>query len=83
VRTRDDGGFFRPRSRQGAQHGYRIVGRTGSHVQLRYEHPDTGEVRNVTVPMYNRLDVGVLQSIANQCGADDFDKWCEWIDRTR
>lgn len=64
------------------KHGYEPQGRTGSHVQLRYV-TDSGEVRNVTVPMYNRIDVGVLQEIAEQCGANDFRQWCEWIDRNR
>ena len=63
------------------KHEYRAIGRKGSHVQLRYEHPETGEVRNVTVPMYDRIDVDVLQDIADQCGANDFRKWCEWIDQ--
>ncbi|WEL21784.1 Toxic component of toxin-antitoxin system, dsRBD-like fold, HicA family [Halorhabdus sp. BNX81] len=30
---------------------YYPVDRTGSHLKLRYQHPKTGEVRNVTVPM--------------------------------
>lgn len=64
-------------------HDYRIVGRSGSHVQMRYSHPETDEVRNVTVPQYDRIDVSILQSIADQCGAEDFEKWCGWIDRNR
>jgi predicted RNA binding protein YcfA (HicA-like mRNA interferase family) len=31
--------------------GYTPVDRTGSHLKLRYVHPETGEVRNVTVPL--------------------------------
>jgi len=65
------------------KHGYRSIDRTGSHVKLRYRHPETGEVRNVTVPMYRRIDVDILQKIARQCGANDFREWCEWIDRHR
>jgi predicted RNA binding protein YcfA (HicA-like mRNA interferase family) len=64
-------------------HGYRIVGRQGSHVQLRYEHPVTDEVRTVTVPQYDRIDVSILQRIADQCGVREFRAWCEWIDRNR
>jgi predicted RNA binding protein YcfA (HicA-like mRNA interferase family) len=30
---------------------YYPIDRTGSHLKLRYEHPQTGEVRNVTVPL--------------------------------
>jgi predicted RNA binding protein YcfA (HicA-like mRNA interferase family) len=63
-------------------HGYRPVGRTGSHLQLRWESADTEEVRTVTVPMKSEDDipVGTLRSIADQCGATDFEAWCEWID---
>jgi predicted RNA binding protein YcfA (HicA-like mRNA interferase family) len=64
-------------------HGYHVVDRTGSHIKLRYEDANTGEVRNVTVPAYDRIDVDVLQNIADQCGADDFRRWCEWIERCR
>lgn len=64
------------------KHGYQYVSRTGSHVQLR-DVTDDGTVRNVTVPMYDRIDVSLLQSIADQCGAQDFHSWCEWIDRHR
>lgn len=66
-------------------HGYRKAGRTGSHLKLRYEHPETDEVRVVTVPMKSEDEIptGTLQSIANQCGAKDFHAWCEWIDGNR
>ncbi|MEM4782646.1 MAG: type II toxin-antitoxin system HicA family toxin [Halalkalicoccus sp.] len=63
--------------------GYRPVGRTGSHVRLRYENPDTNEVRLVTVPMHDRIRTGTLRSIADQCGANDFNEWCWWIDEHR
>lgn len=61
--------------------GYTPVDRTGSHLKLRYIHPDTGEVRNVSIPMDGEIPTGTLQKIAEQCGADDFQKWCNWIDR--
>jgi predicted RNA binding protein YcfA (HicA-like mRNA interferase family) len=66
-------------------HGYRPVDRTGSHLKLRYENPDTGEVRVVTVPMKSadRIPTGTLQSIAEQCGATDFQAWCRWIAENR
>lgn len=55
-------------------HGYRPVGRTGSHLRLRWESPDTDEVRLVTVPMVGKDEIptGTLRSIADQCGAEDF-----------
>lgn len=63
-------------------HGYRPVGRTGSHLRLRWESPDSDEVRVVTVPMKSedRIPTGTLHSIADQCGAEDFRAWCRWID---
>lgn len=59
---------------------YRKDRQRGSHVILKYTNPDTGEVRTVTVPLHDRVKVGTLQSIAEQCGAKDFDAWCRWID---
>lgn len=59
--------------------GYQPVDRTGSHLKLRYVHPETGEVRNVTVPIHGGIDTGTLRSIATQCGAGEFDAWCDWI----
>lgn len=61
--------------------GYVPTHRSGSHVRLRYENDDTGEVRLVDVPMHDEITIGTLRSIADQCGADDFDAWCAWIDR--
>jgi hypothetical protein len=40
-------------------------------------------VRNLTVPQYDRIDVSILQRIADQYGADGFRAWCEWIDGSR
>jgi predicted RNA binding protein YcfA (HicA-like mRNA interferase family) len=63
--------------------GYYPVDRSGSHLKLRYKHPDTGEVRNVTIPMGGEVKTGTLRNIARQCGANDFDAWCQWIDEHR
>lgn len=63
--------------------GFQPVDRTGSHLKLRYIHPDTGEVRNVSIPMGGELRTGTLTSIAEQRGADSFQAWCDWIDRHR
>lgn len=60
--------------------GYRPVSRSGSHVRLRYEHPETEEVRTVDVPMHDEVKIGTVRSIAKQCGAEDFEAWCRWID---
>lgn len=62
--------------------GYVPVGRKGSHLKLRWESPDTDEVRVVSVPMTSQDDIGpdTFRSIANQCGAKDFHEWCRWID---
>ena len=63
--------------------GYRHDRTRGSHSILKYTNPDTGEKRTVTVPLHDRISVGTLQSIAKQCGANDFRAWCEWIDELR
>jgi predicted RNA binding protein YcfA (HicA-like mRNA interferase family) len=60
--------------------GYAPVDRTGSHLKLRYVHPETGEVRNATVPMGGEIHPNTLRSIADQCGAEEFDEWCDWIE---
>jgi len=60
--------------------GYVPQSHRGSHVRLRYENEDTGEVRHVDVPLHDEVAIGTLRSIADQCGADDFRAWCAWID---
>lgn len=61
--------------------GYAPVDRAGSHLKLRYVHPETGEIRNVSVPMGGEIKTSTLRNIAEQCGANDFQDWCDWIDR--
>lgn len=61
---------------------YHIVSRTGSHVTLKWRSPHSDEIRTVTVPdTTDTLPRGTLSSIAKQCGANDFDEWCAWINR--
>lgn len=58
-----------------------VVGRTGSHVKLRYEHPSNeDDVRALIVPMHDSISIGTLRTIADQSGAVDFESWCDWID---
>jgi predicted RNA binding protein YcfA (HicA-like mRNA interferase family) len=55
---------------------------TGDHAQLYYEHPtNEDDRRHVTVPLHDELQVGTLRSIADDAGAEDFEEFCEWIDR--
>jgi len=63
--------------------GYRHDGTRGDHAILVYRHPETGDKRTVTVPLHDRVRIGTLQSIADQCGANDFRAWCRWIDEHR
>jgi predicted RNA binding protein YcfA (HicA-like mRNA interferase family) len=75
--------FLRARRRQGThENRFVIVDRTGSHVKLRYEHPtNDDDVRVVSVPQHDRIRIGTLRNIAAQSGAEDFEKWCQWIDQ--
>lgn len=59
---------------------FRRVDQEGSHVKLRYIHPDTGEKRTVTVPLHDELDTGTLKSIAEQAGANEFQAFLDAID---
>jgi predicted RNA binding protein YcfA (HicA-like mRNA interferase family) len=58
------------------------VGGKGSHTTLMYEHPETDEVRTVTVPRGDPIPIGTLHDIADQAGANDFHEFCEWIEQT-
>ena len=60
--------------------GYQPVDRAGSHLKLRYVHPERGEVRNVTIPMGKEISGETLRNIAEQCGREEFQLWCDWID---
>lgn len=60
------------------QWGFEPVGGRGGHRVFRYENPDTGEVRTVTVPItYDPIKPGTLREIADQAGAKDFRAFCE------
>jgi len=55
---------------------------TGDHAQLYYEHPtNEADRRQVTVPLHDELRIGTLRDIADGAGAQDFDAFCEWLDR--
>jgi len=55
---------------------------TGDHAQLYYRHPtNEDDRRHATVPLHDELDQGTLRDIANSAGANDFDEFCDWIDR--
>lgn len=56
------------------------IDQTGSHVKLRYVHPDTGEKRTVIVPRHDELDTGTLTGIAKQAGANEFQAFLDAID---
>lgn len=60
------------------QWGFEPVGGRGGHRVFRYENPDTGEVRTVTVPItHDPIKTGTLREIADQAGAKDFVAFCE------
>ena len=60
--------------------GFVRVGQRGSHVKLRYVHPDTGERRTVMVPLHDEIATGTLRDIADQAGAKDFQRFLDAID---
>lgn len=64
------------------KHEFVPVGGKGSHTTLRYESPDTDEVRTVTVPHGDPIPTGTLHDIAEQAVANDFQEFCAWVDRT-
>ena len=59
---------------------FKRVDQTGSHVKLRYVHPD-GEKRTVIVPLHDELDTGTLKSIAEQAGANEFQAFLDELER--
>ena len=60
--------------------GFKRVDQSGSHVIMKYKHPETGEVRTVPVPLHDEIATGTLQSIAEQAGANDFHKFLDAIE---
>jgi predicted RNA binding protein YcfA (HicA-like mRNA interferase family) len=58
---------------------------SGSHVTVEWTPPPDhdSEPRRVTIPLHDRIDLGTLQNVATQAGANDFDDFCEWVDRHR
>lgn len=60
--------------------GFERVGQRGSHVKLRYVHPETGERRTVMVPLHDEIATGTLRNIAEQAGAKEFQRFLDAID---
>lgn len=61
--------------------GFEPTGGKGSHRVFRYEHPDTDEVRVVTVPItHDPVKQGTLREIADQAGAEEFDAFCRELE---
>nr|WP_075935878.1 type II toxin-antitoxin system HicA family toxin [Salella cibi] len=64
---------------------FQHVRTTGDHLILRWEppaHHDT-DARVVSVPAHDSVSIGTLHDIADDCGAEDFEAFCEWIDAHR
>lgn len=64
---------------------FRHVRTSGSHLIVEWTPPQDHDTdpRRVTIPLHDRLDLGTLQSIADQAGATDFDAFCTWVDENR
>ena len=63
-----------------SKHGGVSVGGKGSHTTLRYENPDTGEVRTVTVPKADPMSMRTRHDIADQAGANNSHEFCKCTD---
>lgn len=64
--------------------GYTPTSRSGSHLTV--GKPVKGEgYRRVTVPIHpgETIPEGTLRDIADDAGAQDFERFCQWIDRNR
>ena len=59
----------------------RVPGGKGSHTKLKYIHPHTGETRIVIIPRHDEIDTGTLRNIAEQAGANDFQKFLDEMER--
>jgi len=59
---------------------FKRVDQTGSHVKLRYIHPE-GEKRTVIVPLHDELDTGTLKSIAEQAGSNEFQAFLDELEK--
>lgn len=57
----------------------------GDHAILRWEPPDDhdADARTVPVPLHDELATGTLRGLAEHAGANEFDEFCDWIDRNR
>lgn len=65
-------------------HGFEHVDTTGSHAKLRRVDPNTGAVRNVTIPMgKDAIHPDTLHSIMTQAGGHDFQAFQAWLDENR
>lgn len=63
--------------------GYTPTNRTGSHLTV--GKPVEGkdeDYRRVTIPIHpgETIPVGTLRDIADDAGANDFERFCRWID---
>ena len=65
-------------------HGFEHVDTSGSHAKLRRVDPNTGETRNVTVPMGKEaIHPDTLHSIIEQAGGNDFQAFKQWLAESR
>ena len=62
--------------------GFELRRTSGDHAILYYEHPtNEDDRRRVTIPLHDELRTGTLRKIADSAGANDFEAFCEWVDR--
>jgi predicted RNA binding protein YcfA (HicA-like mRNA interferase family) len=65
--------------------GFRHVRTTGDHLILRWDPPNSHDTdpRIVSVPLHDSVSIGTLRDIADDAGAENFERFCAWIDQNR
>lgn len=59
---------------------FKKVSQRGDHLKMRYVDPNTGAKRTVIIPLHDELATGTLRDIADQAGANDFQKFLDAMD---
>ena len=69
----------------GNKGNYKYQRMNGDHAIMKWTAPSGHDTdnRTVSIPMHDRIKTGTLRNIMEQAGGEDFEKFCQWIDRNR